>query len=371
MNYAIHVPEDTETESRFRGIISNKTNSYYIINEIASKPYMKILTGVKLNPNKEERKNEAFEKTPYNLAYFSKKYIKETIFDTQNRTDKEIQIFYQNLKQSFEKYSTVKRENIQEMLDFIETDDGIFYIMEFCDISLSDYLNEIRTEQFVSETDMELHIRGFIISILSCLSSVHEENMHYCGLIDIKDIYLKILPNKEYVIKFLHPVLSDLMTLLKVYDKKGCPSFFAPEIYEKFKNKEEIDKQLSFYNSFEAVSILLKGFANFVFDFWSAGALFYEMIFDKEPFKILSLDSYENDLNDEMSYEMSTFCMTEKLEKLISGCLIYKMEKRLGGNLIEKMLRDLNKEKDNVENIKKELKNRNETLNKEKKAFNI
>ena len=89
MNYAIHVPEDTETESRFRGIISNKINSYYIINEIASKPYMKILTGVKLNPNKEERKNEAFEKTPYNLAYFSKKYIKETIFDTQNRTDKE------------------------------------------------------------------------------------------------------------------------------------------------------------------------------------------------------------------------------------------------------------------------------------------
>ena len=138
---------------------------------------------------------------------------------------------------------------------------------------------------------------------------------------------------------------------LKVYDKKGCPSFFAPEIYEKFKNKEEIDKQLSFYNSFEAVSILLKGFANFVFDFWSAGALFYEMIFDKEPFKILSLDSYENDLNDEMSYEMSTFCMTEKLEKLISGCLIYKMEKRLGGNLIEKMLRDLNKEKDNYKAI--------------------
>ena len=58
MNYAIHVPEDTETESRFRGIISNKIKSYYIINEIASKPYMKILTGVKLNPNKEERKKE-------------------------------------------------------------------------------------------------------------------------------------------------------------------------------------------------------------------------------------------------------------------------------------------------------------------------
>lgn len=386
MDFAIQAPEDTEEEFRLRGTISNNTNSYFIINELESKPYMKILTGVKLNSNKEERQNNIFEDGHYNLAYFSKKYIKQTIFDKQNWTKKEIQIFYQNLKQNFEKYSTVKRENIQEMIDFVETADGIFYIMEFCDISLSDYLNQLRIEKWISETDMELHVRGFIISILSCLSSAHEENMHYCGLIDIKDIYLQKLSNKEYkeheenkenknhegyIIKFLHPCLSDLMTLLKIYDKKECPSFFAPEIYEKFKNKEEIDKQLSFYGSFEAVSIILKGFANFVFDFWSAGVLFYQMIFDKKPFQIKSLNSYDTDLKVGMTYEMNTFCITEKMEKLISGCLLYKMEKRLGGNLIEKILRDLNKEKDNKQDTEKELKIRNEKLIKEKKTFNI
>ena len=102
---------------------------------------------------------------------------------------------------------------------------------------------------------MEKLIRPFIVSILGVISSIHDENMHFNGLIDINDIYLngnETENKKEYTIKMLHPFLSDIITLLKLYSQtpKYFPSFFSPEVYNMFRDKVDTLKQLNFYNSF-------------------------------------------------------------------------------------------------------------------------
>ena len=114
---------------------------------------------------------------------------------------------------------------------------------------------------------------------------------------------------------------------------------------------------------------MLKTFPNSIFDYWSAGFLFYEMIFGKMPFKINSLEQYTDDLNKDKTYEMEWPYITEKMEKIISGCLIYKVEKRLTSGLIEKTLRDMIKE--NIDEVKKEIKERSKEHSKEKRTYTI
>ena len=63
-----------------RGIISNNSNCYYIINEIANYEYMSFLTAVKaiemIDKNNKSKYN--LTKEPYSIFSFSKKYIEKT-----------------------------------------------------------------------------------------------------------------------------------------------------------------------------------------------------------------------------------------------------------------------------------------------------
>ena len=354
---------------KFRGKISNETNIYYIVNELSNLPYMKTLSAVKLiKTEKASEKTYAFESEIYCLAYFEKKYIEKIVFDNNPKTVDEMSIFYQNLKQNFVKYSKVKREYILELFDYIETPTGIFYVMEAYDQSLHDYLLEVRQEKFIKTNECEVLFRSFFTTILTGIASMHEESLHFCGLIDKNDIYLKSLPNHQMEIKLLHPLLSDLLTLLKIYSN-NLPSFFAPELYKLFQQRQNVTKQLDCYHSFETVHTMLRTFPNSIFDYWSAGFLFYEMIFGKMPFKINSLEQYTDDLNKDKTYEMEWPYITEKMEKIISGCLIYKVEKRLTSGLIEKTLRDMIKE--NIDEVKKEIKERSKEHSKEKRTYTI
>ena len=353
-------------DKRFRGKISNEKNEYYIVNEISRLPYMTTLSAVKLVKN--ENSSIKFEKEIFCLVYFDKKYIEQVVFGKKFENEEEIQFFYQNLKLSFIKYTKVKREYILELFDYIETQNGIFYVMEFYDHSLHDYLLELRQEKFIKQKNCEILFRPFIITTLTAIASMHEESLNLCGLIDQTDIYIKKHPNHHTEIKFLHPLLSDLLTLLKIYSNHP-PSFFAPEIYQLFQQKQTVLKQLNYYHSFETVRTILKAFPNFIFDYWSAGVLFFEMLFGKTPFRVSCLDHFEEDLNEDKTYEMEWAIITEKIEKIITGCLIFKVEKRLNGGLIDKILRDLIKE--NSEDVKKEILEKSKAHGKEKKSYSL
>lgn len=364
-------PISNNEPQKFRGKVSNESNIYYIVNELSRLPYMRTLSAVKLiKTEKESAKSYAFESEIYCLAYFEKKYIEKVIFANNTKTEEEMKMFYQNLKQNFQKYSQVKREYILELFDYIETSTGIFYVMEAYDQSLHDYLLEMRQEKFINPEECEVLFRPFIVTILTALASMHEESLNFCGLIDKNDIYLKILPNQKMELKFLHPLLSDLLTLLKIYSN-NLPSFFAPEIYEEFQQRQNVNKQLNFYHSFETVRTMLKSYPNYIFDYWSAGFLFYEMLFGKMPFKIASLENYKDDLNEDKTYEMEWPLITEKIEKIINGCLIFKIEKRLNSGLLDKILRDLIKENKKLEEVQKEINERCREHNKEKKTYTI
>ena len=354
-----------EEDIKFRGKISNEKNMYYIVNELSRLPYMRTLSAVKLVNNE---KPYSFEKDIFCMVYFDKKYIERIVFGKKFENEDEIQFFYQNLKNDFAKYTKVKREYILELFDYIETSNGIFYVMEAYDQSLHDYLIELRQEKFIKQKNCEILFRPFIITTLTALASMHEESLNFCGLIDQNDIYIKKHPNRQIELKFIHPLLSDLLTLLKIYSPNP-PSFFAPEIYEQFQQKQNVLKQLHYYHSFETIRTILKAFPNFIFDYWSAGVLFYEMLFGKRPFKVSSLKHYAEEINEDKTYEMEWALITEKIEKIINGCLIFKIEKRLSGGLIDKILRDLMKE--NAEDVKKEIIERSKAHGKEKKIYSI
>ena len=125
-----------------------------------------------------------------------------------------------------------------------------------------------------------------------------------------KDSDKNILPSKQAA--EAHLALMQLHQLRDCYRQGWTPSFFAPEIYEQFQQKQNVLKQLHYYHSFETIRTILKAFPNFIFDYWSAGVLFYEMLFGKRPFKVSSLEHYAEEINEDKTYEMEWALITEK-----------------------------------------------------------
>ena len=358
-----NIPFEEESAS-LRGILKVGEKNYFIINEIYSYPYMKLLTAGFIE-------NEAeVEDEKYTIIHFDKKYIEQTLLEglSIEQLGNNFEKNFQNLKEEYSELSKIKHENILQIIDCTENKKSIYFICEYCDTNLEDYCVELRNEHFIYSDEMEAITRQYIVSILNCLLTMHEQKVHFLGLIDIKNIFMVQQKQEKTIkrtIKLLHPALSSLITLLKVYDKKNFPDFFAREIYEKLANKNEIVTKIISTHSFSVIRDEIYSIPNFIYDYWSVGILVYKIIFNQPPFKVTSLGKIDYELEEGKQYEIKSDCLSSTVEELITNCL--KIKKRFDLFSVEKMLTRLQDD----EAVQEELEERIRKKKGEKNTFFI
>lgn len=342
-----------------RGRIASKSSQYYIINELLSLNHMKLLTGVKLKDK--DTNIDQVSQDKYTILYLSKEYLKRTIFKTQTITANTEKNIYQNLQSTFIAKSKIKHPNIQEMIDYCETEDEIYYVMEYCDMPLYDYLIQLREYCSMYKEPIEFKVRGMIEEMINFIGFIHDQGLHMAGLIDIRQIYVQI-KEEEIILKFLHPILATVFTLLKVYTRENdFPSFFAPELLAKMVNQKEIENKIVNNDSlYEVSEVLMVIQPLFTFDYWSLGMLVYEMIFGKLPHQFNTLKE-TSEFNENKVYTIEIAAITYEMVDLITMCLKYQTGKRFNINSQEMFLRDFSEHNKNEEAIDKEITKRKET----------
>lgn len=353
----MEINDQTASDDSLRGRITSKTSQYYIINELLGLAYMKLLSAVKLK----EKNNEQINKDKYTILYLSKDYLKKIIFKNQTLPPTVEKNIYQNIQNTFVTKSKVKHINIQEMMDYCETDKGIYFVMENCDMPLYDYISQLREFCSIKKEPIEFKLRSMFMDMITFLGFVHDQGLHMCGLIDIRQMYIQ-LKEDEIIVKFLHPILSTILTLLKVYSNESdFASFFAPELYAKLVNQKDIENKILNNDSLYVASDILMGIQPlFAFDYWSLGVLFYEMIFGKPPHKFNSLKD-ANEFNENKVYTIEISAITFEMLQLITMCLKYHTGKRFNINSNEIFLREFSENNLNEKEIEKEIKRRKET----------
>ena len=317
--------ENDNEEIFERGIIFNKENCYYIINQIANYEYMNFLTAVKAFEMIDKNNNSKYNltKEPYSIFSFSKKYIEKTLFEDEIDENilKEI---YKSIEDKYKSLNKMEGENILKIIDYIENNEYIYFVTEKMNYLLNDYIVETSEKSFGE--GLEIEFREIICSIISMIEDIHSVKLYAVGLLDINNMYYYEEPEK---VKCINPILSDLITVLKIYsnsDNYSNYSYFAPEIFNQLIKKDEvleIIKEKKTLNLDELTEII--EFTKS--DIWNLGFLIYQILFGKIPYEI-QIDNRQ--LSESNSYRIDDiFQVTEDALRLITGCLQLEFKKRL------------------------------------------
>lgn len=355
-------PTMNKVKQEFRGIISNGKNNYFIINELVSSTYTKTFSATQVNLTLDNKLDGAHGEALC-IRYVSKKYIQDSIFKDLEINEERVQRLYESLRHSFKKFKSINHENLQKLQDFIEDKDGLYFVLEFCEYSLFDFVTMTREPLKSSKYPIEMKLRKIILNILECILFIHKEGLYLCALINPQEISIKETghyQNKSgFQVKLPHPFLAHLFTLLAL---KSCgdvfPSYFAPEIYSGIKDKEH-------NNSFEGLLSVL-GKLDQSFDIWAVGYLIYEMLYGNAPFVFESLKEAYTKLQPDFTYEVYPWKVSYQMLKLITDSMKFHPKKRIQVNALQKIISEMNKKGEDNDILERELKDRIEKAAKSK-----
>lgn len=356
-----------QKENEFRGVISNGKNNYFIINELFSSEHTKSFSAIQISLNS-NNKVESVSNDALTIKYISKKYLQDTIFKDLQITEEGIEKYYESLRKNFSKYQTIEHKNLQKLYDFIEDENGLYFIVEFCEYTLNDFAEMTREPMKNSKYPIELKFRKIITDILICLQYIHSEGLCLCSLINLNDIYIKETSrgqNKSaFQVKLPHPFLAHLYTLLALKSKgDSFPSYFSPEVYLSFAKRPNNGGKDSFDGIISMLNELDQNF-----DTWALGFLIYQIIYNCEPFKFESIEDANNKFNQglEFTYEIYPWKISYHLLKIISDCLKLDPKKRIQYLDFKRIIKEINSKNEDEDILEKELKERIDRMNKDK-----
>lgn len=354
----------------FRGPIPGSL--YYIINELVSGENTKVFSAVKMNNLSE------IDEQKYAVKYYSKDWIISEVLSKLKFSNDKIKKFFDSIKNSVNDYKTIKHENIQEFIDYYDTDEGLYIITEFCEWTLKDYLIIIREPLKFSKIPFECKVRNYIYQILDGIRHLHENHsLSLGGLFNIDDIMVSETKGKDFnslittYVKLPHPFLSNFITIIKMYCVDNFPSFYAPEVFERFK-QDEILKSIDPKDTFDMGTLL--GKINHDMDMWSLGYLLFEIIFENPPFAFEDLNKALSSLNSSFNYLINPYIISNNLLKIINQCLLYNPNKRIQSFYLTEITEEIKKENEIGEDFEKQLKDRSSNKNflkEEKETFNL
>lgn len=360
-----------------------KKTSYLILNELFSSEYLKNFSGVRLikhenSKNPSEIKYEVFYDEPLSIRYINKTFIKTKIFKNLGLNEEICEKFLENIKKNFNK-SDINHKNILQIYDIIEDENGIYFVEEFCEYNLEDYIKMTVTPFKTSKFPIEIKLLPLIIEIISVIQYVHEKGLYFGSLLATNEIYVKeTLTNEDemksaFSIKMPNPIISLLYTLISIFSAKNdssfFQSFFPPEFCEKF--FKENNK-----NVFNEIEINLNSlqFLNDNFDKWALGYLMYNLLFDEVPFSFVDAKEAIRKYKDpEFYYEIFPWKISFNSLNLISSCLKIDEKKRVQNIDFKEILNKYILMSDEFDNFSKEMKERTEKMNynKEPVRFNL
>jgi hypothetical protein len=335
---------------------------YYILSELFSYEYMKIYFGLEIKNQAIVKKSDCF------IIKFSKKYILETIFDEiDEKKYKSYEKIFESFSETVFNYINDEIEGVQNLNDFILDKNFLYFISNLQYQNLYDFVFELRDRLF--NEGMEIRFRNIFKQILETTNNVHEKKLHLLGLLDLKNIFLTQNEENKYMnpnIFFIHPILADLITLLKFYSKKNNYEekiFFPPEIVKHLNDKKKILISIKNKKSF---NILYDYFENenindCSYDYWIIGYQIYYMIYGFYP------DKFDFNL-EECSYNIpDCSIITDDTLSLIIGFLKFHLKERFnmnneGKEIIENFIMN----SDNINEIKKKLMKKKIILKKNK-----
>lgn len=350
-----------KSDQEFRGVISNGKNNYFIINELVSSAYTKTFSATQVNLTADNKLENAHGEALC-IRYVSKKYIQDCIFKDLEINEERVQRLYESLRHSFKKFKSIEHENLQKLQDFIEDKDGLYFVLEFCEYSLFDFVTMTREPLKNSKYPIEMKLRKIILNILECILFIHKEGLYLCALINPQEISIKETghyQNKSgYQVKLPHPFLAHLFSLLALRSSgEVFPSYFAPEIYNGINKNQN--------NTFEGLLAVLSKLDQ-SFDIWAVGYLIYNLLYGNAPFVFESLKEAYTKLKPEFTYEVYPWKISYQMLKLINDCMKFHPKKRIQVNALQKVISDINKKNEDNELLERELKDRIEKSSKAK-----
>jgi serine/threonine protein kinase len=354
--------EENYNKENERGFIKLKDCSYYIINELSSSGGdTKMFSAVKYSTKNGKR---TLEESKFCIRYISKNYIIETVFGGDYGRSKE---FFDNIYQSYMDLKHIKHMGIQDLKDYVEDDDAIYIIFEFCEWSLKDYVGIVREPNRQNPNfPFEKKYRELITQILEVANYMHM-NYSQCfgGLLNINDMMVSEVidthSQNTIKVKFPHPFFAHLYTKLKMFSKE-FPPYYPPEIYEIF----EIDENDRLGMRKDIDNSVINSFINPNFDMWALGFLIYEILFDEMPVNITDLRGAQETLNKEFRYKVRPHGISYISLRLINHCLQYDTQDRIQSNEFNDVIDEMKKDLDDLEvlgdNLRKRMLNKNHIL---------
>ena len=349
-----------------REILESGNNKYFLINEVFYSDYTSTYTGKKIQIYQDKINEE--NKTPLLIKFISRDFLKKNIFSELELKDDRLEKLFESLKNEFPKYQNLKHEGLQNLIDFIVNEKGVYFILEFFNFTLNDYIKMNIDQIKNTKTSIELHLTGFrelITDFFSCVNYIHEKGLYFGSLINPNDIYLKASKNseskKKYFIKITHPFLSYIFTLLELKSnlmENKFPVNFPPDIYQIVKKRKT--------DNFESLNSILSSLDT-SFDIWTSGILLYQMINDKIPFNYDSLDNIDKSNNiDNYYYELFPWKISYELLVLITCCLRYNKNDRIQKFYLNQIINEIKKGNENQNKLYHDLKIRLDVMTKEK-----
>jgi serine/threonine protein kinase len=360
--------KNNEEEKTFRRALRSKNKTcYYIINELVDGENTKIFSAARFSLVEGEKR---FEDDRFCIKYISKDWIRKEIFGKlQISGDREIK-FFNSLHSSCEQFKNLKHINIQKLIDYIDDDKGIYIVLEFCDFTLKDYVQMTREPvKNVRFPPFEMKVRKVITQILETVNFMHSKSMYFGGMLNSSDIMIKEDESSKFsldykksantIVKFPNPFLCELFTILKLYNIESFPSYYAPEIFKLFEEKE-IERAIEKKNSFDLSNLQNK--INQNMDMWSLGYLIYEILFEDPPFSFSDLSSALNSLFSSFTYEIYPYKISSKVLEVITRCLQLNSQERIDSAYLDDIKKELMKENENMEEVEKMMKRRMKDL---------
>ena len=188
-----------------REILESGNNKYFLINEVFYSDYTSTYTGKKIQIYQDKIREE--NKTPLLIKFISRDFLKKNIFSELELKDDRLEKLFESLKNEFPKYQNLKHEGLQNLIDFIVNEKGVYFILEFFNFTLNDYIKMNIDQIKNTKTSIELHLTGFrelITDFFSCVNYIHEKGLYFGSLINPNDIYLKASKNSESKKKILY-----------------------------------------------------------------------------------------------------------------------------------------------------------------------
>ena len=181
-----------------REILESGNNKYFLINEVFYSDYTSTYTGKKIQIYQDKINEE--NKTPLLIKFISRDFLKKNIFSELELKDDRLEKLFESLKNEFPKYQSLKHEGLQNLIDFIVNEKGIYFILEFFNFTLNDYIKMNIDQIKNTKTSIELHLTGFrelITDFFACVNYIHEKGLYFGSLINPNDIYLKASKNSK------------------------------------------------------------------------------------------------------------------------------------------------------------------------------